>query len=1163
MDTYQQILNIVEFLPDATFVINRDKKVLYWNRAIEEMTGMPKENIIGKGDYIYGVAFYGKPVPLLIDFIFSDNKDIEKKFDFIERKGETLFAELFVQSVYKGKGAYLWMKASPLYDNDGNLVGAIESIRDITKHKREEEEIRQYRNHLEELVIKLRAANEHLQKEIIERKQIEEALRESEERYRQLVELSPDAIFLHSKDRLEFLNEAAAKLIGAESPEEAIGMPAIDLIEPDYREVVGEKWRLVLEEGKTVPLREEKLIQFDGTVIDIEVMTAPLTFQGEPKILAVVRDITERKRVEKALKESHDRFLTVLDSLDTGVYVIDMETHEILFTNQCTREQIGAVEGKICWQTIQNGQSGPCDFCTNNKLLTPEGEPTGLYVWEFQNTRNGKWVECRDRAIRWIDGRMVRLEIATDITERRRARELIEAERKKLFTALQITEERYQQIVETANEGIWIIDSNEKITFTNKKLNELFGYTNEEMIGRSIKSLMGEEYRYKFERDAEAKYRRKDGTELWVIVSSSRLYDHDGRFVGDLGMLTDITLRKQAENALKEREEQLRLIIENLHDAITKIDKNGKFEYLSPSIKNITGYAPDERMGKSAFELVHPDDLDRVIATYETSIKTSSSGKAEYRLRHADGHYIWLETTGNLLLDECGKFIGATMILRDITGRKLAEEKLRDAHQQLIDVIEFLPDQIFVIDKEKKIIAWNRAIEDATGISKEEVLGKEDNTFAIKVYGESRPLLIDFTFDNNPEIKSEYVSKYSYFKKIDNLLHAETYIPSLFNGKGAHIWITAAPLFDGEGNQVGAIETARDITERKQMEEKLKYLSMRDSLTGLYNRTYFDEEINRLKGGRQPPLGIIVCDVDGLKLINDTMGHEAGNTLLVSTANLIKSCFRSGDMIARIGGDEFVVLLPCTDRHAVESACHRIREIIADYNIANPELPLSLSIGFAISDNQTKSPNELFAEADLNMYREKLSHSQSTRSIIVKTLKKTLEVRDFATEGHAERMQKLVVHLATACGLPDYRLNDMSLFALFHDLGKIGIPDMILFKPGPLNEEEHLIINKHCEIGYNIANCVPDLIPIADWILKHHEWVNGCGYPLGLRGEEIPLECRILAIVDAYDAMTSDRPYRKAMNQDEAMAELIRCSGTQFDPRIVQKFVEISENQLL
>jgi len=185
------------------------------------------------------------------------------------------------------------------------------------------------------------------------------------------------------------------------------------------------------------------------------------------------------------------------------------------------------------------------------------------------------------------------------------------------------------------------------------------------------------------------------------------------------------------------------------------------------------------------------------------------------------------------------------------------------------------------------------------------------------------------------------------------------------------------------------------------------------------------------------------------------------------------------------------------------------------------------------------------------MYREKLHRSQSARSAIVQTLMKALEARDHITEGHADRLQNLVVNLAMAIELPEHRINDLRLLAQFHDIGKVGIPDRILLKPGPLTTEEANEMWRHCEIGYRIAMSSPDLIPIADWILKHHEWWNGKGYPLGLKGEEIPLECRILPIVDAYDAMTSDRPYRKAMSHEKAVRELRRCAETQFDPLLV------------
>lgn len=622
------------------------------------------------------------------------------------------------------------------------------------------------------------------------------------------------------------------------------------------------------------------------------------------------------------------------------------------------------------------------------------------------------------------------------------------------------------------------------------------------------------------------------------------------------GVFGDIAGYRSLLEELKASEAQLRLILENTHDTIVRLNTEGIIEYISPSCRRITGRSPGQIIGKSYFNFVHPDDLEST--AYKTLLQTHAHTHYELRYRHEAGHYIWIEVAGNVLLNERGRVTGTIMAVREITGRKQAEEKLREAHRQLIDIIDFLPDPTMVVNKEKIIIAWNKAMEECTGVKKEEVLGKDDSRPAEKIYGAPRPLLIDFTFDDK-ELAS-YVPKYSNIKRKGNVLHAEAFVPSLFNGKGAYVWITAAPLYDRKGNQVGAIETVRDMTERRQMEGKLKFLSLHDALTGLYNRAYFDEEMHRLRGGRQLPLGIIVCDVDGLKLINDTMGHKGGNALLVAAANLLKSCFRSGDLIARIGGDEFAVLLPGTDKEAVENACRRLRQAIDRYNTVNAALPLSLSLGFAVGNDPGKDPCELFMEADLHMHREKLSHSQSTRSTIVKVLQKMLEARDFATEGHAARMQHLVARLAIACGIPEYRLNDLRLLALFHDLGKIGIPDQILFKSGPLTNEEHHEIKKHCEIGYNIANSVPDLIPVAEWILKHHEWFNGGGYPLGLRGEEIPLECRILAVVDAYDAMTSDRPYRKAMRQEDALAELERCSGSQFDPQIIANLIKMLKN---
>jgi diguanylate cyclase (GGDEF)-like protein len=352
-------------------------------------------------------------------------------------------------------------------------------------------------------------------------------------------------------------------------------------------------------------------------------------------------------------------------------------------------------------------------------------------------------------------------------------------------------------------------------------------------------------------------------------------------------------------------------------------------------------------------------------------------------------------------------------------------------------------------------------------------------------------------------------------------------------------------------------ELKAEVAERKVAEEKMRYLSMHDSLTGLYNRTFFEEEMKRLDEEKLTNMGLIMCDVDGLKLINDSMGHDKGDSLLISTANMIKSCVRPSDIVARVGGDEFAILLSNATQEILENNYQKLQEHAFSLDGSLSEFPLSLSIGFALRTDTKTNLNKLYVEADNNMYREKLYRSQSTRSAIVQTLMKALEARDFITEGHAERLQIMVADLGAALGLPGKTILDLRLLAQFHDIGKVGLRDRILFKPGPLNDDEKLEMQRHSEIGHRIALSSPDLMHIADWVLKHHEWWNGEGYPLGLKEDQIPLECRILAIADAYDAMTSDRPYRKAMSHEAAIAELKKCAGMQFDPELVEQFTSV------
>ena len=339
--------------------------------------------------------------------------------------------------------------------------------------------------------------------------------------------------------------------------------------------------------------------------------------------------------------------------------------------------------------------------------------------------------------------------------------------------------------------------------------------------------------------------------------------------------------------------------------------------------------------------------------------------------------------------------------------------------------------------------------------------------------------------------------------------------------------------------------------QRRKAEDQLKYISLHDPLTGLYNRAFFEEEMRRLDMERIESVGMIMCDVDGLKLVNDIMGHKTGDGLLMAVSGIIRDACRRGDLVARLGGDEFAVLLPNINQTDLDGICHRIKHTIRTYNAENPELPLSLSIGHTLRSHANVGITDLFKEADNIMYRQK----QDNHDLLIQNFIKALKTRGVISGGRIIRLENLITHFAMAMGLSEIDIKEMKLLANFCDIGKIGISDKILLKSQSLDPRELAEMKRHCEIGYHVARFSSDLIPVADLVLKHHEWWNGQGYPLGLSGGDIPLECRMLAIAEAYEAMTSDRPHSKAMSHGESVAELKKYAGTQFDPVLVEKFI--------
>ena len=344
-----------------------------------------------------------------------------------------------------------------------------------------------------------------------------------------------------------------------------------------------------------------------------------------------------------------------------------------------------------------------------------------------------------------------------------------------------------------------------------------------------------------------------------------------------------------------------------------------------------------------------------------------------------------------------------------------------------------------------------------------------------------------------------------------------------------------------------------DYTDYKKQQQEIKYLSYHDNLTDLYNRAFMEEEMKRLDSSRQLPISIIMIDVNGLKLFNDTYGHQRGDQLLIKTAKILKKSTRNEDLVARWAGDEFVILLPKTTEKEMEIITKRIEANCR--KTENEEIIISLAIGSAVKEKWEENLSDIFDQADEKMYKQKMAQSRDSKKKLIENILYKLESKSSEEKAHLERMKKTASNFAEHIGLQDNEKQRLVLLAELHDLGKIAIEKKILKKDGKLNNKEWKKIKTHSEHGYKIAAASKEFSSIATEILHHHEHWDGNGYPKSLKQKEIPLLSRIIAIIDAYDVMRNKNLYNKKMEKNEAVAELKRYSGVQFDPNLTKKFI--------
>lgn len=495
-----------------------------------------------------------------------------------------------------------------------------------------------------------------------------------------------------------------------------------------------------------------------------------------------------------------------------------------------------------------------------------------------------------------------------------------------------------------------------------------------------------------------------------------------------------------------------------------------------------------------------------------------------------------------------GKY-GVGAYVEDVTEeynnkRKLEQmnDMLNKSNNLLLAIFESSPDVIvFALDKNYCYLSFNKKYKESI----KKIWGKE-----IKI-GVSALGFID---DHEDYIKLK--------EKFDRALGGENFssIEDFGYEKLSRlVWKNYySPIYSNDKEIIGLTCFALNITDRIKAEEEIIYLSYHDPLTGLYNRRFFAEELSRLDVERNLPISIIVGDMNELKLVNDIFGHALGDLLIKKTAEVLKKVCRADDIIARVGGDEFTILLPKTKPEEAEGIISRIKSEFEKVKVKS--IRGSISMGYATKTHVEENIMQVLESAEDNMYSIKVIERDSSKRTTIKTIIEALHRDSNIEEKHSKNVRKICEDIGKAMGLSEVDIRRLKEAAFLHDIGKIALDSSLLNKKRTATDEEKKGIKQHAVVGYRILNSFDATIDLAEIVLAHHERWDGTGYPKGLKGEEIPILARIIAVAESYDCMIN----RKEMSKEEAIQELRKQSGLKFDPEIVDIFIEmIGKNEEL